>query len=67
MNAMVWEIMLARRRRVKRKLRGQTYVDYVLDLSEDLCNGLSDDRNGGEKAGLANEDVQEGLMNADKL
>jgi len=42
-------------------------VDDVLDLPEDSSNRLADDGDGGEEASLADEDVQESLVDADEF
>jgi hypothetical protein len=46
---------------------GKTDIDDVLDLAKDSGDGLADDGDGVEEASLADEDVEEGLVNADKL
>jgi hypothetical protein len=47
--------------------RGKTDIDDVLDLTKDSGDGLADDGDGVEETGLADEDVEEGLVNADEL
>jgi hypothetical protein len=74
--AMVW-VVLARENvtltlnldRIKREGegRGRTDIDDFLDLAKDSGDGLADDGDGVEEASLADEDVEEGLVDADKL
>jgi hypothetical protein len=47
--------------------RGSTDIDDVLDLAKDSGDGLADDGDGVEEASLADEDVEKGLVDADKL
>jgi hypothetical protein len=47
--------------------RSITYVYYVLNLPEYRGDGLADERNSRKQTGLANEDVEQGLVDADKL
>lgn len=44
-----------------------TYVDNVLELSEDSCDRLANDGDSFKESSLADEDVQENLVDADKL
>lgn len=53
--------------KVKPKALRSTYVDNVLKLPENSSNRLTNDGNSGEKSSLSNEDVEEGLVDADKL
>jgi hypothetical protein len=45
----------------------ETYVDNALDLAEHGSDGLTDEGNGGEQSGFADQDVEEGLVDTDKL
>jgi hypothetical protein len=47
--------------------RGKTDVDDGLDLTEDSGDGLADEGDGVEEAGLADEDVEEDLVDTDEL
>jgi hypothetical protein len=47
--------------------RSITYVYYVLNLPEYSGDGLADKRNGRKQTGLANQDVEQSLVDADKL
>jgi len=47
--------------------RGRTYINDLFDLSEYGRNWLTDERNSLEQTSLANEDVEERLVNTDKL
>jgi hypothetical protein len=47
--------------------RSITYVYYVLNLPKYSGDGLADERNSRKQPGLANEDVEQGLVDADKL
>ena len=44
-----------------------TYVDNALDLAEDSGDRLADERNSLEETGLADEDVEQNLVDTDKL
>lgn len=46
---------------------GNTYIDDVLNLAENSGNRLTDEGDSVEEAGLANEDVEESLVDADEL
>ena len=54
----------ARRENYKRR---KTYINDLLDLPEYSRNGRTDERDSTEQTGLANEDVEQRLMNSDKL
>lgn len=41
-----------------------TYIDDILNLTEHSSDGLADERDSLEEAGLADEDVEEGLVDA---
>jgi hypothetical protein len=45
----------------------ETYVDNALDLTEHGSKRLPDEGNGREQSGLADQDVEEGLVNTDEL
>lgn len=47
--------------------RGDTYIDNTFDLTQNSRDRLANDRNNGEEARLANEDVEEYLMHPHKL
>lgn len=49
------------------KRKGATCIDDRLDLAEHGSNGLSDDRHGLEESSFADQDVEEGLVNANEL
>lgn len=44
-----------------------THVDNALKLAKDSSHRLSNDGHGVEKASLADQDVEQGLVHADKL
>jgi len=46
---------------------GKTYINDILDLSEYGRDWLTNERNSLEQTSLANEDVEERLVNTDKL
>jgi len=50
-----------------RPAKRKTYVHDLLDLPEYGGDWLTDERNSLEQTSLANEDVEERLVNTDKL
>lgn len=44
-----------------------THVNHVLNLAKCGSNGLSNERNLFEETSFANENVQQGLVDSDKL
>jgi hypothetical protein len=53
--------------RAYKRREEETYVNNSLDLPENSRNGLADERDGLEQTGLADEDIEQHLMDADKL
>lgn len=54
-------------RALLRQIHLVSYIDNGFNLAEDGSHGLSDEGNSGEEAGLANEDIEKSLVDADKL
>jgi hypothetical protein len=44
-----------------------TYINHIFNLTEDSGDWLADERNIVEKSGLANEDVEKGLVYTNEL
>lgn len=52
---------------LSRSIRNKTHIVNTLNPSERSRHGLANNRNIGEEARLANEDVEISLVDADKL
>jgi len=66
-NAIVCATQVRRQFVHRKALRGNTHVDNALNLAKHRRHWLSNERNSFEKASLADEDIQEDLVDADEL